>query len=375
MLDAARGIAALMVFISHLRALFFVDYNSVARPGILIQAIYILTGFGHEAVVIFFVLSGFLIAGSVYKADASGRWDWTRYCVNRLVRLYVVLIPALLIGAMWDRLGIQIFGSGTIYGGIEEYRLIVPEAVNLRAIFSVWLGNAFFLQSILCPPFGTNGPLWSLSYEFWYYVIFPLGYFMYFGKLRMFSRIASGVLMLSLLIFVGNQIALYFLIWLIGALLAILPVSKRKINNAYVICSVVLVAVSLLFVRSHRVSSSFINDLCVGTAFALMLYLLLSKQQLTIPKTIVSVSRFTANISYTLYLTHLPFLVFLNAYVIGSGSRWQPSTKAFILSSMLAIMTLLYTRLLWWCTEARTDYVRTSLTNLQSIWKKKFPQI
>ena len=34
--------------------------------------------------------------------------------------------------------------------------------------------NAFFLQTIVGPTFGSNGPLWSLAYEWWYYVLFPL---------------------------------------------------------------------------------------------------------------------------------------------------------------------------------------------------------
>jgi peptidoglycan/LPS O-acetylase OafA/YrhL len=34
--------------------------------------------------------------------------------------------------------------------------------------------NAFFLQTIAGPTFGSNGPLWSLAYEWWYYVLFPL---------------------------------------------------------------------------------------------------------------------------------------------------------------------------------------------------------
>src|SRR4029453_13195613 len=35
------------------------------------------------------------------------------------------------------------------------------------------LGNAAFLQHAWVPALGTDTPLWSLAYEFWYYALFP----------------------------------------------------------------------------------------------------------------------------------------------------------------------------------------------------------
>lgn len=40
--------------------------------------------------------------------------------------------------------------------------------VNVTALF----GNLFMLQDVLTPTRGSNGPLWSLSYEWWYYCLF-----------------------------------------------------------------------------------------------------------------------------------------------------------------------------------------------------------
>jgi peptidoglycan/LPS O-acetylase OafA/YrhL len=37
----------------------------------------------------------------------------------------------------------------------------------------VLLGNLVFLQAILVPTWGSNGPLWSLAFEFWFYIWFP----------------------------------------------------------------------------------------------------------------------------------------------------------------------------------------------------------
>ena len=68
-LDALRGLAALAVFVGHLRSLLFVDYytDSVVR-GSAIEAVYLLTSLGHQAVMVFFVLSGYLISGSIFGA-------------------------------------------------------------------------------------------------------------------------------------------------------------------------------------------------------------------------------------------------------------------------------------------------------------------
>ena len=72
-LDLVRGVAALAVMLGHLRNLFFVDsYEIRGYPNLLIKIIYLATGFGHEAVMIFFVLSGFLVGGSVFAAEWTG---------------------------------------------------------------------------------------------------------------------------------------------------------------------------------------------------------------------------------------------------------------------------------------------------------------
>jgi len=77
--------------------------------------VYFLTGFGHQAVIVFFVLSGFLISSSVFKAGAEGKWSWVDYGINRAARLYVVLIPGLLFGLLWDYLGSHYFALSGLY--------------------------------------------------------------------------------------------------------------------------------------------------------------------------------------------------------------------------------------------------------------------
>src|SRR6185369_2558000 len=55
----------------------------------------------------------------------------------------------------------------------------------------VALANAVFLQTIAAPTFGSDAPLWSLAYEFWYYVMFPLLMLVLLGTGSRPARIAA----------------------------------------------------------------------------------------------------------------------------------------------------------------------------------------
>lgn len=62
-LDLFRGVAALMVCFGHIRNAFWVDYGDIQVKAWWHVPAYLVTGFGHQAVIIFFVLSGFLVGG------------------------------------------------------------------------------------------------------------------------------------------------------------------------------------------------------------------------------------------------------------------------------------------------------------------------
>lgn len=58
-LDFVRWMAALLVVLQHIRYLWFAEYADIQNKTILFKLFYFLTGFGSEAVMVFFVLSGF----------------------------------------------------------------------------------------------------------------------------------------------------------------------------------------------------------------------------------------------------------------------------------------------------------------------------
>jgi peptidoglycan/LPS O-acetylase OafA/YrhL len=102
----------------------------------------------------FFVLSGYFIGTSVMESVATQRWSWRTYLVSRLTRLQLVLFPALVLGGLWDRIGMRIHQAAPIYYN-PLYKFYIP-SVALRSTVPVFLGNLFFLQSIVSPVFGSN---------------------------------------------------------------------------------------------------------------------------------------------------------------------------------------------------------------------------
>ena len=128
-LDGIRGAAALAVYLGHLRASLFVDALE-AHLGIVGRFFYYATGLGHQAVVVFFVLSGFLVGGSLLRTEPEpGRWR--AYALARATRLYVVLLPACII---WQE-------KGWLHRASVLGLIIFPSFVfsQFGMYFSIWL--------------------------------------------------------------------------------------------------------------------------------------------------------------------------------------------------------------------------------------------
>jgi peptidoglycan/LPS O-acetylase OafA/YrhL len=66
-LDLLRGSAAFLVLSGHLRSYIFQSYGELAQESLPVKAFYFGTGLGHQAVIIFFALSGFLVGGKALE--------------------------------------------------------------------------------------------------------------------------------------------------------------------------------------------------------------------------------------------------------------------------------------------------------------------
>jgi len=227
-LDAIRGAAALTVFLSHGRPLFLRSGLSSAlqagthtdAPQETSAADAQRTTVGHEAVIVFFILSGYFVGGSVIRSMKNGSYAWKPYLFQRLTRLWVVLIPALLLGLAVDLVGMHFFGGPfSIYATPSQ---IAPGLVS-RLSFSYLLGNIFFLQDTFFKNYGTNVALWSLACEFWQYVFFPLLLSVLLPGRSSVRRVINAVLLFAVMLFCGRHVVQYFPLWLFGCAVAVLP--------------------------------------------------------------------------------------------------------------------------------------------------------
>jgi peptidoglycan/LPS O-acetylase OafA/YrhL len=231
-LEALRGFAALYVVLFHALPqkiyLFGINFGAMFR-------------FGPESVIVFFVLSGFVIKYTYEKSkDKSFRYYFTR----RFIRLYVPLIFIFLIGYLMKCYSV---------GGMAN-----PELTTL-------LGNIFMLQdvitqkpNVLSGTYMGNGVLWSLSYEWWFYMLF----FLLANKIKQ-DRLNKWVTFLTIIAavsylfypFIVNRLLMYFAIWWIGVRFATDYLSGERITirrilpQAYLLFTIIGILSLNLFIH------------------------------------------------------------------------------------------------------------------------------
>jgi peptidoglycan/LPS O-acetylase OafA/YrhL len=358
-LDALRGFAAFSVLLFHWRA-HLIDVSSQFHQQPLLRAAYAICGLGHQWVIVFFVLSGYLVGGSVLRLVASGQWSWRGYLLSRLTRLYIVLLPALLLGGALDWAGLHLVGKEAVCAAMAPHIKDVEADLTLPILAA----NSLFLQTIKLPGihdkirvFGSNGPLWSLSNEFWYYLAFPLLVLLLAKGRSWRVRVACGLGLAAWGWFVGSGIALLGNPWLMGALIAFLPPFPAHgpwTRGPAIVAALALLGGGLLLGyrgRSHRT-----DDLVLGLIVTLLIWVTLNCATAPLPSFYVKIAQRSARSSYTLYLTHLPLLIFLKASL--HLPLAIPSWHLFLVSVALLAVILLYAQLVYELFEKRTDRLR-----------------
>jgi peptidoglycan/LPS O-acetylase OafA/YrhL len=360
-LDMLRGIAAFLVVLGHWRLLMFPDYPSLVAPSVSVRLLYFFTGFGRPSVMLFFVLSGYLVTSSALRSLDSGNWSIGYFVTQRLTRLMVVLLPALALCWLWDSVGLAYLPHG-LYDGSIHTAAISANLVERRDPWTL-VQNGLFLQGITATTYGSNDPLWSLSYEFWYY-IFLIPVISIFRRNTLGTRFVSAVGLGFGFWFVGRQITLYFSIWLLGAAVAWLMRSPLRLispgNRLVAPSSVLLLTATLLLIRAKYLPEGFPGYFILACACSFFIYCAVRTNTKAQPRLLGPVARNAASWSYSLYLLHMPFLVFTASLVI-RDQQWQPDLRHVVAAFPLLLAALLYSYLVSLITERYTDVVRHSL--------------
>ncbi len=334
-LDMLRGCAAFAVLISHWRNFIFLDWPQLGHRPPWLAPLYFISGFGHQAVVVFFVLSGYLVGGVVLKATRENKWSWRRYGFDRLSRLGIVLWPALLLCLFWDEIGMHVFHADWLYSGGAH----LAEMTTVDHSLTTFLGNAAFLQTIFVPNFGSNFPLWSLANEFWYYLMFPL-FVMLWTRKAILQRVICLLLLLGIAFMTRHGILPAFAIWLMGTAIFYFP-PKHRIGGRTTAVAVTAMAIALCaFLALHRLGRvpGNYSDFILGILFSVALYFLIHGTT-RVGGLYQRVARFISGSSYTLYLVHFPLLV---CFLAAMGGRWQPDFRHLLFGVGILAATYLY---------------------------------
>lgn len=336
-LDLLRILAAFAVFVSHL------SWRKLTG-GFLWQ----LQSLGHPAVVVFFVLSGFVIQYVASTKEATIE----SYTVARFARLYSVVLPALALIFACDTFGMS--HNASVY--ILDHETFPVERLTAAALF--------FNQSwkLHLSPL-SNSAFWSLPYEFWYYQIFAAAIF-FAGKTRF-------ALIIGVMLITGPAILLLLPVWLLGVAAYRVSVRIRigKIPGALLWLGGVAGIIASVMLRNAGVFHIYANVDFVPPEFSLADYLLgvsvagsiVGAAYLDLP-----LARFAkplaavAGITFALYLFHLPLLHLAAAYI---PTHWPVAARGiaaalFTLGVVLALSFLTERRKREWRTVFRWLYAR-----------------
>jgi peptidoglycan/LPS O-acetylase OafA/YrhL len=312
LISLMRGLAALQVAAAHLRAEMFPGLRDIVSPPIYYQALAFATGFAHQAVVVFFLISGWLVGGSLLNkldranastgatgADAS---PWLAYAVDRLTRLWTVLVPALCLMLL----------VGVLTETVDPARVDVS-AGNEYSV-SAFIGNLVGLQTVVVENFGGNYALWSLANETWYYIQFPLLLIMFTSRSRV-RQAGAAALLLVLGAALPWTITLYCALWLLGAAFSRIRIDCG--SGARVVMIAVAAACSIYFrlrgSNDDLNAASFVQDL----VYSLPLLALLASMQAPLAmrsprmRIVARVAHTLSEFSFTLYVTHIPVIKLL----------------------------------------------------------------
>ncbi|HEY4547035.1 MAG TPA: acyltransferase [Pedomonas sp.] len=188
-LDIVRFMAALAVLIGH-----------AADDG-LYQGRYFLYGLGHEAVMVFFVLSGLVIASTTVRQGRSLR----SFTIARLARIYPVVIPAIILS----------FGLYGLAGwlGINDADWAQDPNYSLTTLFgSLLFLNESWNSGMILP---WNFPYWSICYEVFYYALFAC---LVFGR-----GVWRWLFFIAFALVAGPRVLALAPVWALGVWIALDP--------------------------------------------------------------------------------------------------------------------------------------------------------
>jgi peptidoglycan/LPS O-acetylase OafA/YrhL len=286
--DAWRGGSSIVVMLAHTIHIF--------APGPFSGLASVV---GAASVMAFFVLSGFFIHKSLMGCMRPSGFNIVAFARARVNRIVLPFLVCLMLTIALYFLAPYVFASGS-------HAFINPTA---RPDFSLdGLGStALFVNEFLGSTLSANGPLWSLSYEVWYYTFLAASGLVVTGSRA--GWLAAPFLVAAAAL--NHAFAILGVVWVAGCVLSICHSSNRlqrmsALRLPMFVLAMILAAHLLVTPTSRYGMTLF--ELAFGTWFALHLARVLQSAPNNLSVRTLAV---TARFSYTLYLTHFPVLLFI----------------------------------------------------------------
>ena len=309
-LDALRGVAAIAVMIYH-------------------QQHAAIMGHGYLAVDFFFLLSGFVIA-KAYERKLLSDMPFTQFAMVRIARLYPLLIAATLVATAY-----MVMSSFRRDGDVTSLALLPAALLALPDPSGTFAPDPFPLLPVV----------WSLFFEL-------LANFAYAARTewlssrRLAAIIAGSALLLLIAIArhgngeLGNT---YSTLWagvprvlfsfLAGVLLFRFQAKGRLVRVA--ISPLILAVILFAALAVPRAAPWFYDASCIFVFFPLILIAAVNNEPTA---RWTSAARISADMSYPLYLFHLPLMLWLGFGLTHLGVA-APVQQLF---ALIAVPTLAY---------------------------------
>ncbi|WP_041221809.1 MULTISPECIES: acyltransferase [Deinococcus] len=297
-LDGARGLAALAVVFSHVAALSYVPWGNRAPT----LAEYALWHLGAPAVDLFFVLSGYVVAGSLIRRPAL-----LSYLLRRWARLAPVAYLAVLLGLL-ARL--------TAGQAPDGFSLILRD---LRAPLDP--GDLWGAVTLSFPAPNANHlnpPLWTLIVEMQAALVMPL----LTSAARWPWTLAPAILLSVSAAVHGWTQALYLPMFMLGAVLA----HKRWTLPRWAAQAALAAGLAVLLQRWVTGSDDPFTRYLTAPGAALVILAITSgaaRRLLEAPGV-----QWLGRVSYSLYATHFPLLLAVS--VLGTRAGVNLSLSAVL---------------------------------------------
>ena len=321
--DLIRGVSSQLVLIGHLISFYGINIG-----------LFKIQDFG---VVLFFLISGFLITMSIDNKGSD--YNFKEFLIDRFSRIFIAYIPALIIISILDLILLYIFH-------FSEY--------NKAISFSSFISNILMLQDFpliefifkklekfnFLTSFGSARQLWTVAIEWWIYIF--IGYLM----LQKFTIKSIGILLLSFFVILtnvagrGNGLTI---MWFLGSLTYFIT-NKNVFNPIRNKIFLFIILILPLIIFRLKVNQFNVYDAGFYTLLASIFLLIIIFLQNNINfkiKYFESFFKFLADYSFSLYLLHYTIIVFF----MNLNLKLNINLQIIILFVLINIISFLFSKI------------------------------